>query len=121
MKSSVTLLLVGAVSLCLVANVGTARLVTNYSLPSGTSVITVDGGTFTVNTSAPIVLEIGFEGTIAVVGDVAVDGSPQASVGIVWEETGLTVFSAVVQTSQSFRYAIPPEHQAAVDIGHTEK
>lgn len=97
------------------------RGVDGFSLPPGTSVITVPGGSFRVTSDAAISVEIAFVGTVAVEGSIETSQLPVAHVTIVWQETNLEVYAGTVHPSTTFRYQIPPEYQASVDIGHTEK
>jgi hypothetical protein len=109
--------------LLLVVPAGTVcpRVLEGFSLPPGTSVISVAGGSFRVTTDATITVEIAFVGTAAVEGSIQASNLPLAHVTIVWQETSLEIYAGTVHPSTTFRYQIPPEFQASVDIGHTEK
>ncbi len=103
------------------AAVGDARPPVVHNLPAGDSVVYTDGGSFLVSSNVPISVSLGFSGDAVIEGAINVPGGGSAQVEIVWRETDLSIFAGTVHTSHTIRYIIPPDFQAAVDIGHSEK
>lgn len=98
-----------------------ARPLGTIAVSPGTSTVYFDGEAFEVTTSASITVQLAFTSDEMLEGAVVVSGGSAAQVAIVWRDTGLTVFSGRVVIEAPIRFPIPPEYQASLDTGHTEK